>query len=116
MQEIQNSKLQLELLDLKSYEVLKNVYQEQPILRFYSRLEEETYLILLKNARFWITQFESTYRYEQGFSIMKLNKTKLRSHFTDGHVDEVMRIATTPLKANVSSLANSKHLQKSKFS
>ena len=50
VQEIQDAKLQLELLDLKSNEVLKDVYQEQPILYFYSRLEEETYPILLKNA------------------------------------------------------------------
>ena len=46
---------------------------------------------------------------------MKLNKSKLRSQLTDGHLDAVVRIATTPLKANISSLAHSKHLQKSKF-
>ena len=116
MQEIQDAKLQLELLDLKSNEVLKDVYQEQLIPYFHSQSEEEAYPILLKNAPFWITQFGSTYRCEQGFSIMKLNKSKLRSQLTDGHLDAVMRIATTLLEANIFSLAHSKHLQKSKFS
>ena len=43
---------------------------------------------------------------------MKLNKSKLRSKLTDGHFDAVMHIATTPMKANISSLAHSKLLQK----
>jgi len=49
---------------------------------------------------FWITQFGSTYRCEQGFSVMKLNISKLRSQLTDRHLDAVMRIAITLLKAN----------------
>ena len=115
VEEIKNAELQLELLDLKSNEVMKDIYQEQSIIQFYSRLEEETYPVLLKNARFWITKFGSTYGCEQGFSVMKLNKFKLRSQLTDGHLDAVMRIANTPLKANFSSLVQNKRLQRSSF-
>ena len=57
--------LQLELLDLKSNGAMKDKYKEQSILQFYSRLEKEANPVLLKNARFWIAQFGSTYRCEQ---------------------------------------------------
>ena len=83
VEEIENAELQLELLDLRSNEGLRDVYQEQSLLQFYSQLQEETYPVLLKNARFWIAQFGSTYRCEQGFSVMKLNKSKLRSQLID---------------------------------
>ena len=112
VEEIENAELQLELLDLKSNEGLRDVYQEQSLLQFYSQLQE----VLLKNARFWIAQLGSTYRCEQGFSVMKLNKSKLRSQLTDGHLDAIMRIAITPLKPNFASLAQNKRLQKSSFS
>ena len=105
----------LELLDLRSNEGLRDVYKEQSLLQFYSQLQEETYPVLLKNARFWIAQFGSTYRCEQGFSVMKLNKSKLRSQLTDGHLNAIMRIAITPLKPNFASLAQNKRLQKSSF-
>ena len=115
VEEIENAELQLELLDLRSNEGLREVYQEQSLLQFYSQLQEETYPVLLKNARFWIAQFGSTYRCEQAFSVMKLNKSKLRNQLTDGHLDAMMRIAITPLKPNVASLAQNKRLQKSCF-
>ena len=115
VEEIEDAELQLELLDLRSNEGMKDIYQEQSLLQFYSQLEEETYPVLLKNARFWIAQFGSKYRCEHGFSVMKLNKSKLRSQLTDEHLDAIMRIATTPLKANFSSLAQNKRLQKSSF-
>ena len=105
VEEIENAELQLELLDLRSNEGLRDVYQEQSLLQFYSQLQEETYPVLLKNARFWIAQFGSTYRCEQGFSVMKLNKSILRSQLTDGHLDAIMLIAITPLKPNFASLA-----------
>ena len=52
VEEIKDAELQLELLDLKSNEVMKDIYQEQSILQFYSRLEEDAYPVLLKNACF----------------------------------------------------------------
>ena len=61
VEEIENAELQLELLDLRSNEGLRDVYQEQSLLQFYSQLQEETYPVLLKNACFWIAQFGSTY-------------------------------------------------------
>ena len=50
VEEIENAELQLELFDLRSNEGLRDVYQEQSLLQFYSRLQEKTYPVLLKNA------------------------------------------------------------------
>ena len=40
VEEIENAELQLELLDLRSNEGLRDVYQEQSLLQFYSQLQE----------------------------------------------------------------------------
>ena len=93
----------LKLLDLRSNEGLRDVYQE-PLLQFYSQLQKERYPVLLKNA--------STYRCEQEFSDLKLNKSKLRSQLTDGHLDAIMRIAITPLKPNFATFDSEKMLAK----
>ena len=115
VEEIENAEFPLELLDPRSNEGLRDIYEEQSLLQFHSQLQEETNPVLLKNACFWIAQFGSTYRCEQGFSVMKLNKSKLRSQLTDGHLDAIMLIAITPLKPNFASLAQNKRLQKCSF-
>ena len=115
VKEIENTELQLELLDLRSNEGLRDIYQEQSLLQFYSQLQEETYPVLLKNARFWIAQFGSTYWCEHRFSVMKLNKSKLHSQLTNRHLDAIMRIAIMLLKPNFASLVQNKRLQKSSF-
>ena len=111
-EEIDNAELQLELLDLRSNEGLRDVYQEQSLLQFCPQLQKDTYPVLLKNARFWIAQFGSTYQCKQGFSLMKLNKSKLHSQLTDGLLDAIMRIAITLLKPNISGLAKKKNARK----
>ena len=115
VEEIENAELQLELLDLRSNEGLRRRIPGTIAASVLFSVAGETYPVLLKNARFWIAQFGSTYRCEQRFSVTKLNKSKLRSQLTDGHLDAIMRIAITPLKPNFASLAQNKRLQKSSF-
>ncbi|XP_077972792.1 EPM2A-interacting protein 1-like [Styela clava] len=95
---IEDADAQLELLDLRSNQVLQDVFQENSLLEFYSRLEEENYPVLLRNAKIWVCQFASKYSCEQAFSIMKINKSQLRTRLLDEHLDSVMRIAISPLK------------------
>ena len=73
---IDDADTQLELLDLRSNQVLHDVFQQNSLLEFYSRLEEK-YPVLLKNAKIWICQFASTYCFEQALSIMKIDKSQL---------------------------------------
>ena len=60
---------------LKSYHALSRFILHH--LSLYFQLQEETYPVLLKNARFWLAYFGSTNLCEQGFFVMKLNKSKL---------------------------------------
>ena len=83
---------------------LCTTHSKESQINFYSRLEEETYLVLLNNPRKWICQFASTYCCEQAVSIMKINKSRLRTRVTDGHLDAVMRIAVSSWKQNLSTL------------
>ena len=101
--EIDNAELQLELLDLRSNEDLRDVYQEQSLHQFYLQLQEDTYPVLLKNARFWIAFSEACTSMNRDFlwwSLINLNK--LDSQPTDGLLDAIMRIAIMPLKPNIS--------------
>lgn len=51
---------QLELIDLmQSNESSYDVFQEDSLFKFYSRLEQKKYPVLLNNARIWICQFAS---------------------------------------------------------
>ena len=81
---IDDADTQLELLDLRSNQILHDVFQQNSLLEFYSPLDEEKYPVLLRNAKIWICRFASTYSCEQAFSIMKTNKSQLRTRLTDG--------------------------------
>ena len=48
---------QLELLDLRPNQVLHDVFQQNSLLEFYSRLEEEKYPVLFRNAKIWICKY-----------------------------------------------------------
>ena len=72
---IDDADTQVELLDLRSNQLLLDDSQQNLLSEFYSRLKQEKYLVLLRNAKIWICQFASTYSCEQAFSIMKINKS-----------------------------------------
>ena len=59
VEEIDNAELQLELLDLRSNEGLRDVYQEQSLLQFYSQLQEDTYPVLLKTLASGLPNLEA---------------------------------------------------------
>lgn len=50
--------------------------------------------------------FGSTYICEQTFSVMNLNKSKLRSKLTDKHLESVLRISTTNINPNIPKLVS----------
>ena len=115
---IDDADTQLELLDLRLNQVLHDVFQQNSLFlfkEFHSRLEDK-YPVFLRNAKIWICQFASTYSCEQAFSIMKINKSQLRTRLRDEHLDSVMRIAIYPLKPNISNLVHRKRLQSISFS
>ena len=60
VEEIENANFQLELLDLRSNEGLRDIYHELLLLQFYSQQQKKAYPVLLKNGCFYIAQFIST--------------------------------------------------------
>jgi len=57
--------------------------------------------------------FGSTYGCEQLFSSMKITKSKLRTSLNDGHLQDVMLLASSNLKPNMDKLADQKQHQAS---
>ena len=52
-----------------------------------------------------VSVFSSSYICEQAFSVMNLNKSKLRSRLSDEHLHAVMRVACSELDPNIDQLA-----------
>uniref|UniRef100_A0A3B1JNM5 HAT C-terminal dimerisation domain-containing protein n=1 Tax=Astyanax mexicanus TaxID=7994 RepID=A0A3B1JNM5_ASTMX len=63
-------------------------------------------LQLFANAQKWISMFGSTYICEQMFSLMKLNKSPLRTRLTDENLQAVFRHATTSLEPDINQLVS----------
>ena len=87
--------VQLELIDLQCDSTLKEKFQSESIDKFYASLNASKFVNLRKMAMKLLVLFGSTYICEQTFSIMNINKTKLRSNLTDVHLQSLLRISTS---------------------
>ncbi|MGH0162498.1 UNVERIFIED_CONTAM: hypothetical protein FKN15_042874 [Acipenser sinensis] len=56
-----------------------------------------------------LSLFGCTYICEQVFSLMKLNKSHLRTRLTDDDLHAVLRVATTSLEPNIPQLVTEKN-------
>lgn len=97
--------MQLALIDLQNSDFFKNQFKEKPILEFFKDLPVE-FSCLKENAAACATFFGSTYICEQTFSLMNLNKSKIRNKIADENLSSVLRIATTNLKPNIKSITS----------
>lgn len=89
---------------------VKDKYASVGIQSFYQSLPPE-YPIITAFAGKILCMFGTTYLCEQAFSVMNINKSKLRSRLTHGHLNDVMKIATAQsLSPNVDKLVKSKRL------
>lgn len=71
---------QLEVIDLQSSSTLRAVHNKSTDLKaFYKCLDKSKYPEIVDNALKLVSVFGSSYICEQAFSIMNLNKSKLRS-------------------------------------
>ena len=73
------------------------------MLHFYKSLPA-TFVNLKDNALLHASMFGSTYRHEQTFSQMKLNKNSIRNKLTDDHLEDVLRLSTTDIQPDISPL------------
>ena len=100
---------QLEVIDLQSSFTLRTIQNESTDLKaFYKCLDKSNYPEIVENALKLVSVFGSSYICEQAFSIMNLNKSKLRSRLTDEHLHAIMRVANSGLSPNMEQLVSKK--------
>ena len=85
--------IQMELIELQCCAPLKDNYASVAIESFYPSLPPQ-YPMLTAFAGKILCMFGTTYLCEQAFSVMNINKSKVRNRLTHGHLNDVMKIAT----------------------
>jgi hypothetical protein len=87
------SHMQMEVIDIQCDSNLKAKFIEVGVSEFYKYLP-----VRFENTRRFayeiMSMFGSTYRCEQLFSLMKGNKSPIRSRITDSHLGSVLKIIT----------------------
>ncbi|RXM30349.1 General transcription factor II-I repeat domain-containing protein 2A [Acipenser ruthenus] len=105
--DVEKAKLQLELIDLQSDEVLKMRHTETTCETFWTTLVlDSKYPHLRKVAFNILTMFGSTYVCESAFSTMNNIKSRNRSVLTDNHLCNCLRLALTELTPNFKALVH----------
>ena len=94
---------QLELIDMQSSDTMRAAFRDKTLVEFYKCLPA-TFVNLKDNALVHASMFGSTYRCEQAFLQMKLNKSNNRNQLTDKHLEEVLRLSTTNIRPDISRL------------
>ncbi|KAG2467730.1 GTD2A protein, partial [Polypterus senegalus] len=98
--------LQMELIDLQCDSELKHKFTSLPLTDFYKCVPANRYPKMCKQAQVMLSLFGSTYLCEQTFSLMNLNKSKLRSKLTDSHLQNILSVSQ--LQPNLEKLLKNK--------
>ena len=106
-EEVEES-LQLELIKMQCDDSLKNQHQLLSLPDFYQSLEKAKFPLMRRHAKRMMSLFGSTYICEQTFSLLTLNKSRLRTKMTDSHLRDVLRISTTKLTPDLPAILQSK--------
>ena len=100
--------LQLELIEFQCCDTLKSKFDSMGAAQF-PRFIPDTMPQFRTQAAQMLPTFGSTYLCEQLFSLMKVNKTSLRSRLTDEHLHSILRIfLAQSLTQNIDGLASKK--------
>lgn len=95
----------MELIDLITSDTLKSNYRDLDILNFFKTLPPE-FINLKDNALRYASMFGSTYICEQTFSLMNINKSKIRNRLSDKNLESVLRVSTTNFEPDIPKLIN----------
>ncbi|XP_030613825.1 general transcription factor II-I repeat domain-containing protein 2 [Archocentrus centrarchus] len=100
--------LQLKLIDMQCDDSLRNQHQLLSLPDFYRRVEKDKFPLMRRHAKRMMSLFGSTYICEQTFSLLTLNKSRLRTKMTDSHLCDVLRISTTKLTPDLPAILQAK--------
>ncbi|XP_067243660.1 general transcription factor II-I repeat domain-containing protein 2B-like [Chanodichthys erythropterus] len=100
--------LQMELIELQCDSELKHKFTSLPLTDFYKCVPANRYPKMCKQAQVMLSLFGSTYLCEQTFSLMNLNKSKLRSQITDSHLHNILSLSVSQLQPNLEKLLKNK--------
>lgn len=106
-EEVEES-LQLELTEMQCDDSLKNQHQLLSLPDVYQSLEEAKFPLMRRHAKRMMSLFGSTYICEQTFSLMRPNKSRLRTKVTNDHPCDVLRISTTKLTPDLPAILQAK--------
>uniref|UniRef100_A0A671KZD1 SPIN-DOC-like zinc-finger domain-containing protein n=1 Tax=Sinocyclocheilus anshuiensis TaxID=1608454 RepID=A0A671KZD1_9TELE len=93
--------LQMELFELQCDSELQHKFRSLPLTDFYKCVPANRYPKMCKQAQVMLSLFGSTYLSEQTFSLMNLNKCKLRSKLTDSHLHNILTLSVSQLQPNL---------------
>jgi len=100
--------LQLELIELQCDNECRSRLQHLSLVPFYQQLDKIKFPEIRTFAKKILSLFGSTYLCEQTFSIMNLNKNRLRSRLSDAHLRDILRLNTTTLEPDLTSVLKSR--------
>jgi len=101
--------LQLELIELQCDVECRNHYQQLPLGNFYRQLDKDRFQEIRTFAKKMLSLFGSTYLCEKTFSVMNINKNRVRTRLSDSHLRDVLRIKTTAFEPDLACLLQLKH-------
>ena len=100
--------LQLELIELQCDDEWRGRHQQLSLVDFYRQLDKGRFPEMRTLAKKMLSLFGSTYLCEQTFSVMNLNKSRLRSKLSDSHLRDILRISTSAVKPDLACLLKSR--------
>ncbi|XP_066906264.1 general transcription factor II-I repeat domain-containing protein 2A-like [Halyomorpha halys] len=99
--------LQIQLIEIQKNSLLKSESEDVKLCGFYKKyLEEDQFLQLRKFARRFICAFGSTYKCEQLFSMMKVNKSNHRTRSIDDNLEDFLRLCISGINPKIDGLVS----------
>ena len=78
--------LQLELIELQCHAKGRSRHQQLPLVNIYRQLDKGSFQEIRTFAKKMLSLFGSTYLCEKTFSVMNLNKNRMRTRLSDSHL------------------------------
>lgn len=100
--------LQLELIELQCDAESRSRHQQLSLANFYRQLDKGRFQEIREFAKKMLSLFGSTYLCEKTFSVMNLNKSRVRTRLTDSHLRDILRINTSAFEPDLAVVLQSR--------